>query len=214
MKTGLLCGSTKGLLAAGICACFVSAPAFGAVVFDFGSAKVSGSTTGLTDANANATGTFTTTAGGGSAGISFDLTVSATNGSPNNQTNGLGVTGGTAASGLDNNNAAGPIETMTLTISNFSGLGAGETLVITNVSLLFGANAPNEVYTINGGGDIVFSGTPEAVDVPDAASVTIGAGSTSDTRFAVGDMTVAVVPEPSALALLGFGGLLIARRRR
>ena len=106
---------------------------------------------------------------------------------------------------------------MTFTISNFAGLGAGETLVITGVAIAFGNNG-GEVYTINGGPDTAFgAGTPQAIDTPDGVSVTIGAGSTADTRFAIDTFTVEVVssiPEPSGVSLLALAGLALMGRRR
>ena len=88
---------------------------------------------------------------------------------------------------------------MTFTISNFAGLGAGETLVITGVAIAFG-NIGGETYTVNGGGDTAF-----------------GAGSTGVTRFAIDTFTVEVVssiPEPSGVSLLALAGLALMGRRR
>lgn len=170
------------------------------------------STTGITDAHGAATGTFNTTAGTGSAGVSFDLTITASN-TLHNQSGGLGVDGGSAVAGIDNNNTAGPQEWITLGISNFSGLAAGETLVITQVELSFGGNG-GETYTINGGSDIAFVTEPESIDIPDGATVTIGAGSAGDTKFAISSFTVEAVPEPSSTALIGLGGLALILRRR
>ena len=188
----------------------------GAVTFltGNGSGRISAPTTGLNDANAAASGTFSTSAGSGSAGVSFDFSFTTINGGSAPQTTGLGVNGGTAASGIDNNDGAGPQEAIILNISNFSGLAAGESLVITEVLTSFGANEASETYTINGGSDLVFTTSPETINVPDATSVTIGAGSTGNTRFVISSFTVAVVPEPSAMLLGALGSLLLLRRRR
>jgi hypothetical protein len=160
-------------------------------------------------------GTFTTT---GAGPVTFDLDITAT-ANIQGQNFGFGVNGGTAGLGVDNNNTAGPLETMTFAISDFTGLGVGESLVITHVTLLFGTTS--ETYTINGGSDIFFTTAqemPDVVDVPDATTVTIGAGTQGDTRFAIDSITVAVettaIPEPASLAMGLMGLTLIGMRRR
>jgi len=181
-----------------------------------GLAPPNGTVTTINDAGAYTSGSFITTAPGGSAGVSFDLVVTAFSGTVISQPAGTGVSGGTASSGIDNNNASGPQESLTLTISNFQGLAAGETLVITNVGTQFGFSP--EVYTVNGGANAAFSSNSVfVIDVPDGVDVTIGAGSTGDTRFVLDNFTVAVAPVPEPTTALGLLGLVTGaffRRRR
>ncbi|MEM8956048.1 MAG: PEP-CTERM sorting domain-containing protein, partial [Verrucomicrobiota bacterium] len=128
-----------------------------------------------------------------------------------------GVQGGSANSGIDNGVITDNFqEDLTVSISNFSGLAGGETLVITDIMTRFG-NGGSETYTINGGSDQPFG--PDinfSIDIPDGPSFTIGAGdpATADTRFALSQITVAVVPEPSAvvMAALGLSGIFFRRR--
>jgi len=172
--------------------------------------------TGVGEASAFTSGTFTTSGGT----ITFDLNITALNGGIIGQDLGFGVDGGSAAKGLDNNDNSGPLESMTFAISNFTNLGTGETLEILGVSVLFADTS--EFYTINGGSSTLFSanstgGNPAEFISVSGTAVTFGAGSGASTAFAIDGITVGVVavPEPSSTALLGLGGLaLILRRRR
>jgi hypothetical protein len=198
-----------------------AASAPGAVIFKFGNVGpfIINSETGLSDAKTGATGAFSTTAVGGSAGVTFDITLTPNIRTISVQNQGVGVSAGSAGSGLDNNSAGDNFqEGITVTISNFAGLAAGETLVITDLRTRFGNNG-GETYTINGGSNAPFSDTISDfdIDLPDAASFTIGAGSAGDTRFVIGEITVEVVsvPEPSTSLLIGTLGLgLLLRRKR
>ncbi|MBT8038442.1 MAG: PEP-CTERM sorting domain-containing protein [Verrucomicrobiae bacterium] len=167
------------------------------------------------ETTAYTTGTFTTT---GAGPVTFDLDISATSGLIIGQNLAFGVNGGSAGLGIDNNGGSGPLEALTFTISDFTGLGAGESLEITGISVLFGSTS--ESYTINGGSDTNFltdsgGGNPAEFISVSGTTVSIGAGSSPATAFGIDSITVAVIPEPSSTALLGLGGLaLILRRRR
>jgi hypothetical protein len=172
--------------------------------------------TGIGESTYYISGSFTTTGGP----ITFDLGITATNGNIQGQNLAFGVTGGSAGLGVDNNIDGSTLESMTFTISNFSGLGVNETLEITGIRTLFGITG--ETYRINGGGNVGFTATvdsiPELINVTGTGTTLIfGAGTGGDTRFGIDAIQVSVVaiPEPSSFALimLGLGGLCLLRRR-
>lgn len=167
-----------------------------------------------------ASGTFTTTAAGGSAGVTFDITFTAFSGNLNSQGTALGVnfaggTGGTAGAAIDNNFmddgmgniTTGPQESITVSITNIMGLAVGETLAFTEIDTAFGSTAGlAETFVFNGGSDRLFTNTGAAGGSPPISgggildlsatplqSFTIGAGSTGNTVFGIDDFTVSVV---------------------
>ncbi|QTN32395.1 PEP-CTERM sorting domain-containing protein [Akkermansiaceae bacterium] len=220
--------SKKNRSIAAIIGCLViaSGAANAAVVVDFGNSPsttqltqvnpaASINVTGIGESTSYTSGTFTTTGGP----ITFDLGITASS-TIQGQNLGFGVNGGSASVGVDNNVNGSALESMTFTISNFSGLGVGETLEITSISILFADT--NESYTINGGSSTLFavsaSTGSQAIDVTGTGTtLAFGAGTSGDTRFAIDGITVSVIaiPEPSTslIALAGVG-LLAFRRRR
>ena len=188
----------------------------------FGTGNITNSVVGVTDA--------TTGASGFGAGVSFDLTITTTNYPGSSgigvQATGIGAAGGQANAGIDNNfNGTGgtntvPIESMTFAISNVVGAAS---IVIDSVQVRFGTDAgPNtEFYQIDSNPFGTLTTNPEDVAVGGVTSFTIGSrdddGITgSDSRYAIGglSLTVVPVPEPSS-ALLGLLGLaFIGRRQR
>ena len=212
------------IIAALCCSC--PGTAWSAVTYTLGtpsSTRIGASTTGLGDSSSHgaASGSFNTSAPGGSSGVSFDLTIAAYRGSDaatvGTQSGGLGVFGGRVDAGIDNNNEAleaiaTDLEGITLSLSNVTGLAPGEELMVSEVVLSFGING-GETYTLDGSGDLSFTSSPESIAV-NSPSVSIAAGTAGDTRFVISSMTVAVVPEPSVLLLcLGTLPMWMLRRR-
>lgn len=70
-------------------------------------------------------------------------------------------------------------------------------------------NATNGEWTTHSF-NFVATGTTTTLTLSD----NLGAGSTTDSDLLVDNISVTAVPEPGSMALLGLGGLLLARRRR
>lgn len=177
------------------------------------------------------TGGVTAVSGGGlPAGVSFDLVMSAVGftagAAPNSQGGGQGISGGQAASGIDNNfNGTGgtntvAVEELTFTIANVT---AGYQIQMTGFRSNFSADAGanTEFFNIDQGPATPFPSAQSDISITPATSFTIGAldddGITgSDSRFVVQRLTFDVqpIPEPSAAVLGLLGMALFARRRR
>ena len=169
------------------------------------------------------TGTLATT---NENAVTFDLAITGTNGSAQFQNQAVGISGGIVGGGIDNNNAQGPQEVITFTISDFQGLDAGQSLVITALSVWFADTAESFILDANGDGTFSAStnftvdttgGAPSDPMAVNGTTASIGAGTTGDTRFAIDSITIDVVsdvPEPASVAM-GLAGLaLVAGRRR
>ena len=167
-------------------------------VLDFGTSKISGSTTGLSDSHPNLTGDAL------GAGVSFDLTVIASDNSASSLTinsgpDGIGVSTGANAL-LDNKNDLDPSndETLTFTLSNITGLTGDQSLKITGIRTLFGVNTANEQYSLSDGNSGTFTDGNQLLAVDDQSSVTITAtgpttGTASRTEIAIDELHLEII---------------------
>jgi poly(3-hydroxybutyrate) depolymerase len=147
----------------------------GQTTVSLGTGKITGSVTGLSSANPNVTGL--------SAGISFDLTITATNATTGltvaNHNNGIGVVGGANGFEVDNVNNlnAADDESLVFTLSNVAGLAVGQSLRISGIGTRAGAGTKQ--YALFDGATSVSSGSfntsPFAISVPNLTSVKITA---------------------------------------
>lgn len=167
-------------------------------IVSLGSNNITGSATGLSSANPNVTGL--------TAGISFDLTITATSvATPaltvTNHNDGIGVSGGSAVE-IDNRNnlIANDDESLIFTLSNVTGLAVGQSLRISGIGTR-SIGTTEKQYAIFDGTTAVSSGsfntTPFAISVPNLASVKITAvGPTSGTalnsRFIINQLLLTV----------------------
>ena len=168
------------------------------------------------------------------SGLTFDLSLVANNFFGGTgigvQNLGIGVAGGQANAGIDNNfNGSGGTsttvtESMDIGVSNLAGTGA-VSIEILSFGLLFGtdAGANTEFYSVDNGVATSLTSTPETIGLA-AGTTSFNVGSLdddgvtgSDSRYALDRITVKihVVPEPcSTVILIGLiGGLAIRRRR-
>ena len=154
-------------------------------IVSLGSNNITGSATGLNSANPNVSGL--------TAGISFDLTITATSvATPaltvTNHNDGIGVSGGSAVE-IDNRNnlIANDDESLVFTLSNVTGLAVGQSLRISGIGTR-SIGTTEKQYAIFDGTTAVSSGsfntTPFSISVPNLASVKITAvGPTSGTAL-------------------------------
>jgi len=171
----------------------------GNAVGDSAQQASSSSVSGIDETGSFATGTFSLL---GSGPISFTLNTSATNGSLTGQDVGWGVSGGSDGAAIDNNGDGSTLEALTFTLSSISGLDAGQSLVFKEFGVRWGKSGADEYYTINGGNEVAFPNSTQAVSLADLTTLTVGAGSSGNTGFALDYVTVDVVagvvppPEP------------------
>jgi beta-glucanase (GH16 family) len=162
----------------------------GNAVGDSAQQASSTSVSGIDETSSFTTGTFSLT---GTGPISFTLNTSATNGSLSGQDVGWGVSGGSDNAGIDNNGDGSTLEALTFTLSNISGLDAGQSLVFKEFGVRWGKSGADEYYTVNGGSESVFPNSTQAVSLADLTTLTVGAGSSGNTGFALDYVTVDVV---------------------
>ena len=151
-----------------------------------GTGKITGSVTGLSPANPNVSGL--------SAGISFDLTITATSVATPvltvaHHADGIGVAGGTNNLEMDNFNnlLADDDQSLVFTVSNVTGLPVGQSLRISGIGTR-SIGTTEKQYAIFDGTTATSSGSfntsPFSISVPDLASVKITAvGPTSGTAL-------------------------------
>jgi len=163
-----------------------------------GTGKIIDSVIGLSSASPNVSGL--------SAGISFDLTITATSvATPvltvTNHNDGIGVSGGSAVE-IDNRNnlIADDDESLVFTLSNVTGLAVGQSLRISGIGTR-SIGTTEKQYAIFDGTTSVSSGsfntTPFAISVPNLASVKITAvgptsGAALNSRFIINQLLLTV----------------------
>ena len=168
-------------------------------VVSLGTNNITGSVTGLSSANPNVSGL--------TAGISFDLTITATSVATPvltiaHHNDGIGVAGGANNLEMDNLNnlIADDDQSLVFTVSNVAGLAVGQSLRISGIGTR-SLGTTTKQYAIFDGSTSVSSGsfntTPFAISVPNLASVKITAvGPTSGTalnsRFIINQLLLTV----------------------
>ena len=183
--------------------CFVLTPALRSQTFiNLGTNNIAASTTGLNDSNASVTGTAL------GAGVSFDLTITATSVTTpsltvSNHPQGIGVAGGSPVE-LDNRNNLDPNddESLIFTLSNVVGLTAGESLRISGIDTRSGG-AQAKQYTLFDGATTTsgsFTTSPTTITVPNLESLTLTAvgptsGAALDSRFIIDRLLLTVVSD-------------------
>jgi poly(3-hydroxybutyrate) depolymerase len=171
----------------------------GQTTVSLGTGKITGSVTGLSSANPNVTGL--------GAGISFDLTITATSVTTPvltiaHHNDGIGVAGGANNLEMDNLNnlIAEDDQSLVFTVSNVTGLAVGQSLRISGIGTRSGGTTTKQ-YAIFDGTTSVSSGSfntsPFAISVPNLASVKITAtGPTTapalDSRFILNQLLLTV----------------------
>lgn len=170
----------------------------GQTTISLGTGKITGSVTGLSSANSNVSGL--------SAGISFDLTITASNATTGltvaHHADGIGVSGGSEIE-IDNRNNtnAADDESLVFTLSNVTGLAVGQSLLVSGIGARSGSNTTTKQYAIYDGTTSVSSGsftaTSFAISVPNLTSAKITAtGPTSGTalnsRFLINQLLLTI----------------------
>jgi poly(3-hydroxybutyrate) depolymerase len=164
-----------------------------------GTGKIIGSVTGLSSANPNVSGL--------SAGISFDLTITATSVATLGLTvahhaDGIGVAGGANRLEMDNFNnlLADDDQSLVFTVSNVTGLAVGQSLRVSGIGTRC-IGTTTKQYAIFDGTTATSSGSfntsPFAISVPNLVSVKITAmGPTTapalDSRFIINQLLLTV----------------------
>ncbi len=164
-----------------------------------GTNNISGSVTGLSSANPNVTGL--------SAGISFDLTITATSVATPvltiaHHNDGIGVAGGANNLEMDNLNnlIADDDQSLVFALSNVTGLGIGQSLRISGI-VTRSQGSTTKQYAIFDGSSSVSSGSfntsPFSISVPNLASVKITATGPTiapalDSRFIIHQLLLTV----------------------
>jgi poly(3-hydroxybutyrate) depolymerase len=170
----------------------------GQTTVSLGTGKIVGSVAGLSSENSSVSGL--------TAGISFDLTITATSvATPaltvTNHNDGIGVSGGSTVE-IDNrdNLIANDDESLVFALNNVTGLAVGQSLRISGIGTR-SIGTTEKQYAISDGTTAVSSGsfntTPFAISVPNLASVKITAtGPTSGTalnsRFIINQLLLTV----------------------
>jgi len=171
----------------------------GQATVSLGTGRITGSVTGLSSANPNVTGL--------SAGITFDLTITATSVTTPaltiaHHTDGIGVAGGANNLEMDNLNnlIADDDQSLVFTLSDVTGLAVGQSLRISGIGTR-SLGTTTKQYAIFDGSTSVSSGSfntsPFAISVPNLASVKITAtGPTTapalDSRFILNQVLLTV----------------------
>jgi poly(3-hydroxybutyrate) depolymerase len=164
-----------------------------------GTNNITGSVTGLSSANPNVTGL--------TAGVSFDLTITATSVATPMLTiahhnDGIGVAGGANNLEMDNLNnlIADDDQSLVFALSNVTGLGIGQSLRISGI-VTRSLGSTTKQYAIFDGSSSVSSGSfntsPFSVSVPNLASVKITATGPTiapalDSRFIIHQLLLTV----------------------
>lgn len=164
-----------------------------------GTNNISGSVTGLSSANPNVTGL--------SAGISFDLTITATSVATPvltiaHHNDGIGVAGGANNLEMDNLNnlIANDDQSLVFALSNVTGLGIGQSLRISGI-VTRSQGSTTKQYAIFDSSSSVSSGSfntsPFSISVPNLASVKITATGPTiapalDSRFIIHQLLLTV----------------------
>lgn len=171
----------------------------GQATISLGTGKIIGSVTGLSSANPNVSGL--------SAGISFDLTITATSVATPvltvaDHNDGIGVAGGANNLEMDNLNnlIADDDQSLVFTLSNVTGLAAGQSLRISGIGTRSLGTTTKQYAIFDGStatGSGSFNTSPFAISVPNLVSVKITAtGPTTapalDSRFILNQLLVTV----------------------